>query len=104
MKVITYDGVVTVRNQEQAKHFGQKLYKHLSRGGKVVVTPELIHKLFDERKEAVQGDEQERAQHEVAMASITSPQASAAAFEEHAVRRQGYKIYCINVLHMLSLF
>jgi hypothetical protein len=86
--VITYNGVVTISSQEQAKQFGNKLYRHLSKGNKVVVTPELIHKLFDERKELVRSDENEKVQHEEELANIASAQASKAMFSEHEVRRK----------------
>jgi ribosomal protein L31E len=85
MKVITYNGVVTLRSQEQARQFGQKLFKHLSKGGKVVVTPDLIKKLFEERREAVTSDLAERVEHEHAIAHITSEQASSGIFDPHQV-------------------
>jgi hypothetical protein len=86
MKVITYNGVVTLRSQEQARQFGQKLFKHLSKGGKVVVTPDLIKKLFEERREAVTSDLAEREEHEQAIASVTSPQSSTGLFDPNQVR------------------
>jgi hypothetical protein len=46
------------------------------------VTPELIHKLFDERKELVRSDENEKVQREVELANIASAQASKAMFED----------------------
>jgi hypothetical protein len=70
MSVITYNGVVTIRSQEQAKKFGKMLYKHLSKGGKILVTPELIHRLFEERSEIVLGDIDEKTFHDKVMSQV----------------------------------
>jgi hypothetical protein len=105
-QVITYNGVVTISSQEQAKQFGSKLYRHLSKGNKVVVTPELIHKLFDERKELVRSDENEKVQHEVELANIASAQASNAMFEderEHDVS-DSISTFCNLLLQNLRSF
>jgi hypothetical protein len=56
VQVVTYNGVVTLRSQDQARRFGHKLYQHLSKGGKVEVTAELIRRLFEERQEKHERD------------------------------------------------
>jgi hypothetical protein len=70
--VVTYNGVVTLRSQEQARRFGRKLYQHLSKGGKVLVTSDLLRNLLDERLETVQHDDSLRRQHDRELANITS--------------------------------
>ena len=82
MKVITYNGVVNIHNQNQAKEFGRKLYKHLSKGGKVVITPELIRRLFEERCEIVNRDLDEKADHDLEMQKVASKPASSALYQE----------------------
>jgi hypothetical protein len=72
IQVVTYNGVVTLRSQEQARRFGRKLYQHLSKGGKVLVTSDLIRNLLDERLETVQHDDSLRRQHDRELANITS--------------------------------
>lgn len=78
MQVITYNGIVMINNQEQAKAFGKKLYKHLSKSGKVIVTPELLQKLFEERREAVTHNEEEKYHHDLEMSRIANKPASEA--------------------------
>ena len=85
MRIITYNGIVTIASQDQAKTFGKKLYKHLSKGGKVMVTPELIRRLFEERRELASTDAAEMQQHTAEMANITSAQATAGMYEGHEV-------------------
>jgi ribosomal protein L29 len=74
IQVVTYNGVVTLRSQEQARRFGRKLYQHLSKGGKVEVTAELLRRLFEERKEAALRDETPsmRIRHARDIAQVTS--------------------------------
>uniref|UniRef100_A0A7S3HEK3 Mechanosensitive ion channel MscS domain-containing protein n=2 Tax=Spumella elongata TaxID=89044 RepID=A0A7S3HEK3_9STRA len=83
MKVITYNGVVNIHNQNQAKEFGRKLFKHLSKGGKVVITPELIRRLFEERCEIVNRDLDEKADHDLEMQKVASKPASSALYQSN---------------------
>jgi hypothetical protein len=72
VQVVTYNGVVTLRSKQQARKFGHKLYQHLSKGGKVEVTPELIRRLFEERQEVNLRDDFAREQHARDISSVTS--------------------------------
>jgi len=72
MKVITYNGIVNIHNQAQAKEFGRKLFKHLSKGGKVVVTPELIRKLFEERRALFNINRDQQDEHDAEMQSVVT--------------------------------
>ena len=104
MKLITYNGVVTLRSKDQAKKFGKKLYMHLSKGGKVVVTPELIRRLFEERRELVNTDAAEMEQHAAEMANITSAHATAGLFDDkgHEVEVFLSFLICTSLLFFLN--
>ena len=104
--MITYNGVVTLRNLDQAKKFGKKLYMHLSKGGKVVVTPELIRRLFEERRELVNTDAAEMEQHAAEMANITSAHATAGLFDDkgHEVEVFLSFLICTSLLFFLNIY
>lgn len=46
LRVFTYNGPVLLHRKFQAKKFGQSLHTHLSRGGKMEVTHEVLEKIF----------------------------------------------------------
>eukprot|EP01031_Cornospumella_fuschlensis_P034041 gene34041-41204_t len=46
VRIYTYNGPVLIHRKFQAKQFGKSLYKHLSRGGKVVVTTDMLKAIF----------------------------------------------------------
>lgn len=47
--IYTYNGRVTVRRKFQAKSFGKSLFLHLSRGGKDVVTHDMLRDIIQQR-------------------------------------------------------
>lgn len=52
VRIYTYNGPVLIHRKFQAKQFGRSLYKHLSRGGKVVVTIEMLKAIFVQSAES----------------------------------------------------
>eukprot|EP00981_Chlorochromonas_danica_P005761 scaffold1187_cov181-Ochromonas_danica.AAC.25 len=52
LRILTFNGPVVIQRKFQAKAFGRSLYKHLSRGGKVPVTLDIIRRVFEEQHES----------------------------------------------------
>lgn len=57
LKILTYNGPVTIQRKFQAKAFGKSLYKHLTRGGKIALTTDILRKIFEEKAGSFKDEE-----------------------------------------------